>query len=88
MKTLVSVIALTLVFAWPSVGEAQSKKSTARMAFQTWIVKATCCLCAAWPKSWIESPIANISIDRTTAPIRASVAQRACMLGEKRACEL
>lgn len=32
MKTLVSVIALTLVLAWPSVGEAQSKKSTARSA--------------------------------------------------------
>ena len=32
MKTLVSVIALALVLAWPSVGEAQSKKSTARSA--------------------------------------------------------
>ncbi len=32
MKTLVSVIALALVLAWPSAGEAQSKKSTARSA--------------------------------------------------------
>ena len=30
MKTLVSVMTLALVLAWPSVGEAQSKKSTAR----------------------------------------------------------
>jgi hypothetical protein len=32
MKTLVSVIALALVLGWPSAGEAQSKKSTARSA--------------------------------------------------------
>ena len=30
MKTLVSMIALAVALAWPSVGEAQSKKSTAR----------------------------------------------------------
>jgi hypothetical protein len=32
MRTLVSVIALAVVLAWPAVGEAQSKKSTARNA--------------------------------------------------------
>ena len=29
MKALVSIIALAVALAWPSVGEAQSKKSTA-----------------------------------------------------------
>jgi len=30
MRSLASVIALAVALAWPSVGEAQSKKSTAR----------------------------------------------------------
>lgn len=30
MRILVSVMALAVALAWPSVGEAQSKKSTAR----------------------------------------------------------
>ena len=30
MKALVSIVALAIALAWPSVGEAQSKKSTAR----------------------------------------------------------
>lgn len=30
MKTLISIVALAVALAWPSVGEAQSKKSTAR----------------------------------------------------------
>ena len=30
MRILVSVIALAIALGWPSVGEAQSKKSTAR----------------------------------------------------------
>ena len=30
MRILASVIALAIALAWPSVGEAQSKKSTAR----------------------------------------------------------
>jgi hypothetical protein len=30
MRILVSVMALAIALAWPSVGEAQSKKSTAR----------------------------------------------------------
>ena len=30
MKTLISIIALAVALAWPSVGDAQSKKSTAR----------------------------------------------------------
>jgi hypothetical protein len=35
MRILVSVIALAIALAWPSVGEAQSKKSTARGAAAT-----------------------------------------------------
>lgn len=30
MRILVSIIALAVAFAWPSTGDAQSKKSTAR----------------------------------------------------------
>lgn len=30
MKALISVVALAVALAWPSVGDAQSKKSTAR----------------------------------------------------------
>ena len=30
MKALVSIMSLAVALAWPSVGEAQSKKSTAR----------------------------------------------------------
>ena len=30
MKALVSVMALAIALAWPNIGEAQSKKSTAR----------------------------------------------------------
>lgn len=30
MRTLASVLALAVVLAWPSIGEAQSKKSSAR----------------------------------------------------------
>jgi hypothetical protein len=32
MKALVSMMALAIALAWPSVGEAQSKKSSARNA--------------------------------------------------------
>ena len=35
MRTLASVMALAVVLAWPSVGEAQSKKSSARSAATT-----------------------------------------------------
>ena len=35
MRILVSVIALAIALAWPSVGETQSKKSTARGAAAT-----------------------------------------------------
>ena len=68
-----------------STPSCASRKSTARMAFQTWMVNASGCRCAAWPKSWIESPLANMSMANTTAPIRASVAHRACMSGANRA---
>jgi len=30
MKALISIVALAVALAWPSVGDAQSKKSTAR----------------------------------------------------------
>jgi len=35
MKILVSAMALAIALAWPSVGEAQSKKSSARNAATT-----------------------------------------------------
>ena len=35
MRTLASVMALAVMIAWPSVGEAQSKKSSARSAATT-----------------------------------------------------